>query len=380
MKSKQIERRSAGLANIGNTCYMNSAIQCFSACLELANYITSGKYLTDVDDHNKRRVVWPFFVHFGNLLVYIWKDDSTITPKTFHAVFGQYYSRFRGRNQHDAHECMTFILDGIHAALKYEVDVSITRQKQDKELSERERMELESLEQWSRHFKDQYSKIIDLFYGQLHSVQKCLTCGSISHIYEPMMQLQLPIPEEHRPGKLSLYDCMKAYVSENDLVGNNKYLCESKTCNGTKQDGKKYLKIWKPPKILFVQLKRFDSSGKKIEAFINVPLSGFDIVPYISEFKISPKHYNKIRNSENNKYIYDLFAVCNHSGNSNGGHYTATTLNPNGNWYNYNDSVVNHVTEDDVISEKSYIFLFRNRRLSDVKLQSAQPKKNKRNA
>ena len=36
--------------------------------------------------------------------------------------------------------------------------------------------------------------------------------------------------------------------------------------------------------------------------------------------------------------VYDLYAIVNHFGNLNGGHYTAYAKNPDGNWYDYNDS------------------------------------------
>jgi ubiquitin carboxyl-terminal hydrolase 4/11/15 len=38
--------------------------------------------------------------------------------------------------------------------------------------------------------------------------------------------------------------------------------------------------------------------------------------------------------------MYDLYAVTNHFGSLNGGHYTAFGKNPDGNWYNFNDSQV----------------------------------------
>lgn len=361
-KMQASEKGIAGLNNMGNTCFMNSSIQCLSSCLELSAYITSGQYKEDVDGKNTKRVIWPFFLHYGRLILSMWKDNTPITPKTFKAAFTHFYSRFRGGAQHDAHECILFILEGLHKALYYEIDIKIKRKSQ-KELTEGDLMDKTSIEQWATFFKEQYSVIVDLFYGQIHSVQMCTECRTPSHVYQPTMDLQLPIPKEApRPGKeRTIYHCMSEYVKQHDLVGENQYSCEK--C-GKKVDGITVSKIWKPPKILIVHLKRFDNK-EKISDLVEVPLTGFDVVPYVSEYKINPQTYNRLRNSPSNKYVYDLFAVCNHSGSLDGGHYTATTLNPNGYWYNFNDSNVVQVAPHQVITSNAYILFFRNRRLSD---------------
>jgi ubiquitin carboxyl-terminal hydrolase 31 len=62
-----------------------------------------------------------------------------------------------------------------------------------------------------------------------------------------------------------------------------------------------------------------------------------------------------------NNYIYDLFAVCNHSGNQFGGHYHSHIKNTNGKWYNFDDTDVNEISINKVISSKSYCLFYRRR-------------------
>lgn len=59
--------------------------------------------------------------------------------------------------------------------------------------------------------------------------------------------------------------------------------------------------------------------------------------------------------------IYDLYAVTNHFGSLNGGHYTAFGKNPDGNWYNFNDSQVSGVSSKSVCSSAAYLLFYRRR-------------------
>ena len=59
--------------------------------------------------------------------------------------------------------------------------------------------------------------------------------------------------------------------------------------------------------------------------------------------------------------IYDLYGVVNHFGSLNGGHYTAYGKNPNGNWYNFNDSSVSGANKKELTSAAAYMLFYRRR-------------------
>ena len=63
--------------------------------------------------------------------------------------------------------------------------------------------------------------------------------------------------------------------------------------------------------------------------------------------------------------MYDLFAVTNHFGSLNGGHYTAFGKNINGNWYNFNDSSVSNASTSNIVSEAAYLLFYRRREQVD---------------
>ena len=63
--------------------------------------------------------------------------------------------------------------------------------------------------------------------------------------------------------------------------------------------------------------------------------------------------------------MYDLFAVTNHFGSLNGGHYTAFGKNINDNWYNFNDSSVSNASASNIVSEAAYLLFYRRREQAD---------------
>ena len=82
---------------------------------------------------------------------------------------------------------------------------------------------------------------------------------------------------------------------------------------------------------------------------IDFPLNNLDLSKYVIG-------YNK------ETYIYDLYAVCNHSGSVLGGHYTSFVKNANNKWYHYNDTNVTEVTDErHIVSPKAYCFFYRKR-------------------
>ncbi len=77
----------------------------------------------------------------------------------------------------------------------------------------------------------------------------------------------------------------------------------------------------------------------------------------VSSFRSDLSKYISGYNSEN--FIYDLFGTGNHSGNVYGGHYTANIKNANGKWYSFNDTLINEISEEKVITAHTYCLFYR---------------------
>jgi ubiquitin carboxyl-terminal hydrolase 4/11/15 len=116
------------------------------------------------------------------------------------------------------------------------------------------------------------------------------------------------------------------------------------------------MEIWSCPDYLIIHLKRFSHSrgmfgGRKINQLIQFPLEGLDLTNYL----LNNKDTNK-------KVIYDLYAVSNHFGSLNGGHYTAFCRNPVYNkWFDFDDSSVSKLSPGKINTKAAYVLFYKKR-------------------
>ena len=65
---------ACGLVNLGNTCYMNTAIQCLSGAPLLRSYLLSDAYVSDLNRTNPLGTEGLIAEQFGCLLKELWSD------------------------------------------------------------------------------------------------------------------------------------------------------------------------------------------------------------------------------------------------------------------------------------------------------------------
>ena len=62
------------------------------------------------------------------------------------------------------------------------------------------------------------------------------------------------------------------------------------------------------------------------------------------------------------EHLYDLYAVCNHTGGMSGGHYTAYCKNPvDGTWFLFDDMRVEKINENQIITKAAYLLFYARR-------------------
>lgn len=109
-----------GLVNLGNTCYMNSTIQCLKRIPELSQALNS------FTPNNQGDLSQKFTVEFKNLLNSLHTKGAAFPPfmflnalRTIFPVFAETDDHGQGKQQ-DAEECMTSILECLRPNLVFE--------------------------------------------------------------------------------------------------------------------------------------------------------------------------------------------------------------------------------------------------------------------
>ena len=188
---KNSKMGKTGLINIGNTCYMNSALQCLSNCFQLTKYFLSNLYLNEINVENKLGSGGKVARAYKKLLNQLWKgEEEYIYPNKFRDIFIHYERKFSGFGQHDSNEFLIFLLDKLHE------DLNRISHKQYIEIKEKEDEDENQIASryWKSHLKREYSIIVNLFHGQYKNKVIFNECGNNSINYDPFMILSLPIP------------------------------------------------------------------------------------------------------------------------------------------------------------------------------------------
>uniref|UniRef100_A0A3B4WZR2 Ubiquitin carboxyl-terminal hydrolase n=1 Tax=Seriola lalandi dorsalis TaxID=1841481 RepID=A0A3B4WZR2_SERLL len=308
-----------GLKNLGNTCFMNSILQCLSNTHSLRDYCLHNSHRRDLNNNSRTNTA--LMEEFAKLIQTMWTSSSSeaVSPSEFKTQIQRYAPRFVGYNQQDAQEFLRFLLDGLHN----EVNRVTVRPRGTVEDFDHLPDEEKGKKMWSKYLEREDSKVVDLFVGQLKSSLTCSHCGFCSTVFDPFWDLSLPIAKKGH-GEVSLMDCVRLFTKEDVLDGDEKPTCYR--CKARRRCTKKFT-IQKFPKILVLHLKRFSEARRtsKLSTFVNFPMKDLDLREFASENSINA--------------VYNLYAVSNHSGTTMGGHYTAYCRNPNsGEWYTFNDS------------------------------------------
>ncbi|KAG9349858.1 hypothetical protein JZ751_026211 [Albula glossodonta] len=134
---------------------------------------------------------------------------------------------------------------------------------------------------------------------------------------------------------------------------------------------KPHLKLTPPPNPHFRRFREEGDRRMKMQNMVKFPLVGMDMAPHMVKRSQSswslPSHWSPWRRPygmgrDPEDYLYDLYAVCNHHGTMQGGHYTAYCKNSiDGQWYCFDDSDVQPISDDQVCKQTAYILFYQRR-------------------
>ncbi len=322
--------------NSGVICYMNSILAILQQTPIFADYILSGNFKDKIKSTNS--ILFQLYNIFILSHTY---DDYCINPDTFRKVITMKDEMWGTHRHQDSQEFLSFLLNSIEEEIAEKVQFIPGRNTNQNNYNlESNLINLMANNCWQKFIKNEFSIVKNLFGGMYHIIITCNNCNNKSHNFDFFQIVQLSINRD------TLYECLDDFTKEEQVDQDNLIKCDF--C-GYYNRATKQTKFWKLPKILIIQLKRFqmNNRGVKISKMIDYPM------------ELNINNYNN-----NNNYNYKLYAVNNHhtAGNSiNFGHYTSNVINRFDNkWYTFNDS--NDLKEvDEIISKNAYnLFYIRN--------------------
>ncbi|KAL2164269.1 hypothetical protein VTH06DRAFT_3485 [Thermothelomyces fergusii] len=190
-----------GLQNLGNTCYMNSALQCLRSVEELTKYFLTHEAQKEINPDNPLSHNGEVAAAYGRLLEEIYRDSApgSIAPRHFKAVIGRYAPAFSGYGQQDSQEFLGFLLDGLQEDLnRIKKKPYIEKpDSTDDMINNPEAVREMAAKVWDITKKRDDSVIADLFTGMYKSTLVCPVCDKVSITFDPFNNLTLPLPVSH---------------------------------------------------------------------------------------------------------------------------------------------------------------------------------------
>ncbi|CDW83589.1 ubiquitin carboxyl-terminal hydrolase 2-like [Stylonychia lemnae] len=340
-----------GLRNIGNTCFMNSILQCVFATPYLNDF-----FLTEYSKSSQYRSA-RLADAYNSLIKQVKQGyESTISPTDLKYAVSKVAPQFSGYGQQDAQEFLRFFLDGLHEELN-----RVRKKPPYKEMDFDKLPADQQSDNWWQYNKERDDSIItDLFTGQLMNKIECQSCNHCSYAFDNFMDLSISIPRKgvKITGYVDLKDCLKTFIQP-ERMEECGYKCQK--CKKVDNFNKE-MTVYRFPKIMVIHLKRFYNSymrREKLNTTVNIPTT-----VDLSEFAPNSKHDSK------RKAKYQLYGVSHHSGTLYGGHYIGQAGQmiliifyreiynlDDGKWYQCNDSWVKQCTPD-LQSSSAYVLFY----------------------
>ena len=186
------ERRGKmGLRNLGNTCFMNSAIQCLSHTEVITKHFLSNKFQHDLNTDNPLGTGGSLATEYDHLMKELWLGTSHHTaPANLKRAIARFAPQFTGFQQHDSQELLAYLIDGLHE------DLNRVKKKPYIEAKESDGRPdaVVAQEAWQNHLKRNKSIFVDHVQGQFKSTVVCPVCDKVSITFDPFNCIQLELP------------------------------------------------------------------------------------------------------------------------------------------------------------------------------------------
>lgn len=307
-----------GLANVGNTCYLNSAFQAFLKTAPLVSYMGTDEW----KKHDKKPSTLAAATA-GLVTSLAAPGTDLINPSAFVKEFIAYAASvnedIRFGRQADADEAIEILMDGLHTHLSREVNMNLVG----KPITTDHKELIRSLESWTTYFRKAYSPFVENFFGQTQTKIVCQECKACSTRYEPWSMLKLPIPGADKVGNPAptLAECLGAIFRTERL--------DDYSCDKCKKKGSADIitTVSRFPRHLILVLKRYTNAGSKVRARIAYDTDSVGLGPW--------RAWPALQGVP----TYRVMSTLEHLGAAGFGHYVMRHRESDG-WWMYNDGRV----------------------------------------
>ncbi|KAG7460177.1 hypothetical protein MATL_G00218570 [Megalops atlanticus] len=362
-----------GLINLGNTCFMNCIVQALTHTPLLRDFFLSDRHKCEMQSNSC--LVCEMAQLFQEF--YSGHRSPHIPFRLLHLVW-THARHLAGYEQQDAHEFLIAALDVLHRHCKGDDNGK------------------------KANNPNHCNCIIDqIFTGGLQSDVTCQVCHGVSTTIDPFWDISLDLPgsstpfwplspgsdgsvvngESHQSGATTLTDCLRRlslhirlkerrcsqrgsavyclFTRPEHLGSSAKIKCGG--CHSY-QESTKQLTMKKLPIVACFHLKRFEHSAKlrrKITTYVSFPLE-LDMTPFMASSKESRMNgqYPQPVDALNNDNKYSLFAVVNHQGTLESGHYTSFIRQHKDQWFKCDDAIITKASIKDVLDSEGYLLFY----------------------
>ncbi|KAG7097286.1 hypothetical protein E1B28_004651 [Marasmius oreades] len=294
----------AGLFNTGNTCFLNSALQCLLHTPPLLHIVSTHR--------DCKPAVFCMTCQLRKLAGRSFQKRAPFSPDMITSKLQIIAKQMRRGRQEDSHEFLRYAIDAMQKSCLTGHPTKL------------------------EHKLTETTWVHKIFGGRLRSRVTCRDCGSNSDTFDSILDLSLDI---HRAQHLNI--ALHKFVATDYLKGADKYKCErcKKHVNAEKR-----FTIHDAPVVLTVHLKRFSPIGHKIGHGVEYD-EHLNLDPFMSEGQYGPR--------------YTLYGViCHAGGGPNSGHYYAFVKSRENKWFEMNDESVTPLGSPPIRMKNAYMLFY----------------------